>query len=564
MFGRALNATARLFLIEPERRIQLVRAMLDRRPVKEIGYWLQLVLSVIIAVLGLALGSSAVVIGAMLISPLMQPLVELGMGLAIGSPILVVRAAVTTGGSMAVAVGGSAAITWLLPFHQMNDELAARTSPTALDLYIAGACALAAVYTTVRAGSDTTSAAAGTAVGIALVPPLCTAGYGLGVGDPAMARGAILLFTANLSAILAVAAVALAALGFARVGVRSLEAERTTAPEASGHISHAVVWSGRRLSRIGMAARLVLPLALLGVVFLPLRSALKEVAWHVSARSAIEGIVARAAPEAVVRRLSVERGSIDVELLLVGDEEDAAGAAERLRSEVRAATGEMAHIEIVALPDRAALEALSHRVSRAAAAPPPAPAPHDRPADLAAALRDLWPAAAGPLLDHSISVAGDVIEVRVVHLGPVLGATSEQLLAGMLAARARAPVHIVDQALPAEPIEAPHADASRWSAAALDLLSRARSAPGVHACIDLPVDPGEGEVAAGRGRRTRRDPAAEARAAAARAVREVIAGAAATWPEVSVSNGGETWRIRLSLAPCVPAEAAPATTGRAP
>ncbi|MBK9033900.1 MAG: DUF389 domain-containing protein [Myxococcales bacterium] len=60
-----------------------------------------------------------------------------------------------------------------------------------IDLFIAVACALAAVYTTVREGKDAMAAAAGTAIGIALVPPLCTAGYGLGTGNHDMLQGAL-------------------------------------------------------------------------------------------------------------------------------------------------------------------------------------------------------------------------------------------------------------------------------------------------------------------------------------------------------------------------------------
>lgn len=95
----------------------LVAGMLHRDASEATSYWLPLVVSVGIATLGLVLGSTAVVIGAMLIAPLMRPIVGLAMGLAAGSPFLVLRSTGRIGLSVLVAVGGAAAITVLLPYH---------------------------------------------------------------------------------------------------------------------------------------------------------------------------------------------------------------------------------------------------------------------------------------------------------------------------------------------------------------------------------------------------------------------------------------------------------------
>jgi len=77
-------------------RALLVRGMLQPRSGDVAGYWLQLVIATLLATLGLALDSTAVVIGAMLIAPLMRPLVEVAMGLATGSAALTLRASVRT------------------------------------------------------------------------------------------------------------------------------------------------------------------------------------------------------------------------------------------------------------------------------------------------------------------------------------------------------------------------------------------------------------------------------------------------------------------------------------
>jgi uncharacterized membrane protein len=122
---RAQDRLATLLGCEPGGRSAVVQEMLTRSPRESTGYWLQLVVAAGIATLGLALDSTAVVIAAMLVAPLMRPIVALGMGLATGSPFLVLRGSVRVGNSVAVVVALSAGITWLLPFHEINSEIAA-------------------------------------------------------------------------------------------------------------------------------------------------------------------------------------------------------------------------------------------------------------------------------------------------------------------------------------------------------------------------------------------------------------------------------------------------------
>jgi uncharacterized hydrophobic protein (TIGR00271 family) len=183
------NRAAGVLGLEPDRRTPLVRAMLHRPRGDAAGYWLQLVIAAALASLGLALDSTAVVIGAMLIAPLMRLIVELAMGLATGSTPLVFRTGVRAIASIIVVVAAAAAFSWMLPFHEVTAELLARTAPSILDLFVAAACALAGAYAVVIASSDVATTAAGTSIGISLVPPLCTAGYGLSTGDWDMAGG---------------------------------------------------------------------------------------------------------------------------------------------------------------------------------------------------------------------------------------------------------------------------------------------------------------------------------------------------------------------------------------
>ena len=271
------DGIAATFGVAPADRATRVAAMLAGGKGATAGYWLQLLLAMAIATLGLVLGSTAVVIGAMLVSPLMTPILSLGMGLAVGSPLLVLRSAIMIAASVTVVVASAALITLVMPIHELTSEISSRTSPTALDLAIASCCAVGGVYAVIRPGSDTASAAAGTAIGIALLPPLCVVGYGFGVATTGIASGAGLLFTANFCAILLFSVLGFSLLGYAHVDVALIEREHAEAAPAG--ITARVA---RRLSvffapKLGPAVRVAMPIAMVLSVFWPLRSALTEV-----------------------------------------------------------------------------------------------------------------------------------------------------------------------------------------------------------------------------------------------------------------------------------------------
>ena len=138
--------------------------MIAQHHTEAASYWAQLVLAVGIATFGLVLNSGAVIIGAMLVAPLMGPIVELAMGLAVGSALLVLRSALRIGVSILVAVLSAGVLTRALPFQEVTSEVAARTSPTLLDLMVACFCALTAAFVTLKP-RDTVTTAAGTSIG---------------------------------------------------------------------------------------------------------------------------------------------------------------------------------------------------------------------------------------------------------------------------------------------------------------------------------------------------------------------------------------------------------------
>ncbi|MEO8722476.1 MAG: DUF389 domain-containing protein [Sphingobium sp.] len=137
-------------------------------------------------------------IGAMLISPLMGPISSLGFGFASldGHQIRAALRVVLVGAVIGILTG--VLLTWLSPIRNATPEIIARTQPTLLDLAIAILSGMAGAYATVQQKGGT---AIGVAIATALMPPLATVGYGLGVMNIAFAGGAFLLFVTNLAAI---------------------------------------------------------------------------------------------------------------------------------------------------------------------------------------------------------------------------------------------------------------------------------------------------------------------------------------------------------------------------
>jgi len=161
-------------------------------------FLLLIILAAMIATLGLLQSSTAVVIGAMLVSPLMGPIMGLGFGLATIESNLIKRSLVTLAAGMAVAILVAMLIIWLSPIKDVTPELRARTQPTLLDLGVAVVGGIAGVYAIMRKLSGVM---VGVAIATALVPPLSTVAFGLVTGRMDFALGAALLFLTNTLAI---------------------------------------------------------------------------------------------------------------------------------------------------------------------------------------------------------------------------------------------------------------------------------------------------------------------------------------------------------------------------
>lgn len=492
-FTRLQHLVATALGVDEGKRMDTVVAMLANNARRVPGYWIQLFLSMGIATLGLVLDSTAVVIGAMLVSPLMGPILELGMGFAVGSSLLVLRASLRVLLSVALVVAGSALLVLALPFHEVTSEVAARVAPTALDLLIAVFCGLTAAYTTVRPGSDTTAAAAGTAIGIALVPPLCTVGFGLGTGAPSLAGGAALLFTANLSAILVLSVLSFLLLGFNQViagGVeRDFLARDGTLTQRWAGAVHRVL--GHVFgSRYGLAMRLLIPAVFLVAVFVPLRRALDEVTWEVRARDALRRIVQEESPRAMQTSLVVERHRLSVRLFVVGSSARAAALERRIIDRVTSATGVPPDVTIVAVPDESRMLAAAATEWRAHSTESEiAPALNVRRRASDALLAE-WPSQAGRIVRWELTMSpSDSVTVLAYHVGEPLRTIGSAMLARALSLRLNVPVRVEDVPLPAARLAATPGQLPRWLDTTRTLLAVVARTDSAVACVRGPIGP---------------------------------------------------------------------------
>lgn len=168
-------------------------------------------LSTAIATLGLMQNSSAVVIGAMLVAPLMTPLIGCGLAVVQGNGFLMRNASKSVLLGFLVALLLAVLMGLVIPHAGLTSEMLGRGKPNALDLAVALISGIAAAYATAR--PNLLGALPGVAIAAALVPPIATSGVALAHGDYVTSAGAAMLFFTNIVAIVLGAAIALFAVG---------------------------------------------------------------------------------------------------------------------------------------------------------------------------------------------------------------------------------------------------------------------------------------------------------------------------------------------------------------
>lgn len=210
-----------------------------------------------IAVLGLLLSSPAVVIGAMLLSPLMDPIMGLGFALAIGDYRWMRQSAMSLAWGALMAIGLCGLVVFLSPLQDITTEIAARTRPNLFDLFVALFSALAGAYAMIRGREGTI---VGVAIATALMPPLAVVGFGFATMNSTVFWGALLLFVTNLLTI------ALTAFGLAKLyGFRTQLSDKQT--------------QFQNFAVVAVFIALAVPLAL----------SLRQIAWEANAARQVRG-----------------------------------------------------------------------------------------------------------------------------------------------------------------------------------------------------------------------------------------------------------------------------------
>lgn len=164
-------------------------------PFKGATAWI-LVCSIFVASIGLNANSTAVVIGAMLISPLMGPILGVGLSIAINDIDTLRKSLINLATMIVLSLLTAFLFFWLFPLSADTSELMGRTRPDIRDVLIAFFGGLALIIARTKKGTIA-SVIFGVAIATALMPPLCTAGYGLAIGNWEYFGGAMYLFTIN-------------------------------------------------------------------------------------------------------------------------------------------------------------------------------------------------------------------------------------------------------------------------------------------------------------------------------------------------------------------------------
>ena len=177
------------------------------------AFIVMMILSTVIATLGLFGNSSPVIIGAMILAPIISPIVSFSMGMVRYDINMLKKGTITILIGTVVSLLFAAGVSLAIPLKIITSEIDARLSPTTLDMGIAVASGIAAAYA--HAKEEIAKSLAGVAIAVALVPPLAVAGIGIGWMDWSVFSGAFLLYATNLAGIIMFAGITFLILGFA-------------------------------------------------------------------------------------------------------------------------------------------------------------------------------------------------------------------------------------------------------------------------------------------------------------------------------------------------------------
>ncbi|HOO72631.1 MAG TPA: TIGR00341 family protein [Spirochaetota bacterium] len=164
-----------------------------------IEYYILIVLSCIIATTGLLQGSTATIIGAMIVAPLMTPILAFSLGVIWGDGTIIKTSLSSLVKGIMLAIAISSFIAYFIPMPGYSAEILARTKPNLFDVIVALGSGIVGAYG--NANKKISNTLVGIAIAVALMPPLCTVGIGIGTFNRQVASGAFVLFAINLVSI---------------------------------------------------------------------------------------------------------------------------------------------------------------------------------------------------------------------------------------------------------------------------------------------------------------------------------------------------------------------------
>jgi uncharacterized hydrophobic protein (TIGR00271 family) len=429
-FDAARRNIARLLRVSDESKPQLYARVFTSAEVSDLNYWLEILFSIGIATLGLIINSPAVVIGAMLISPLLGPITANGLALALGDFYLGIKSAVTLVLSILVSIATAALITWLLPFHSPTGEILARVQPTLLDLGVAILSGAAGAIVVCRGGGGGgITALPGVAVAVALMPPLGVVGFGVGAGwDWAIVRGGGLLFLTNLVAIIFTSFVVFFIVRMDAPQTRQQINQWLYEHERGERLYELVERTPLRnlLGKVGsLPRRMLILLIFLVSVSLPLGRTLLELAESARVRRAVFEEFSSVLPrDNIVREdLEISAERIRVRVVALMPEGFTAERRAELEQRIAMRTGRPASVQVFDVATTEEVTRLAGRLSPEAGRREPLLLTADElraqlMARLQSAVESAWPSAAAPIAGYAVAFRQEPegAVVRVAYL----------------------------------------------------------------------------------------------------------------------------------------------------
>lgn len=254
-----------------------------------------LIFAIFIASIGLNMNSTAVVIGAMLISPLMGPIMGIGLGIGVYDFDLLKRGIKNLVIAAVISIITSCIYFLLTPLHEAKSELLARTTPTIWDVFIAFFGGLAGIVAGTR--KEKSNVLPGVAIATALMPPLCTSGFGLATGQWYYFLGALYLFFINSLFICLATLLIVRYLKFHKIEFPTVEQQK----------------------KVTRYILIITILTVLPSVYLAWRI-VKHTIFEENAKNFVQNEFHFAQTQVVSRNLKFDHKNPSIELLLIGEE----------------------------------------------------------------------------------------------------------------------------------------------------------------------------------------------------------------------------------------------------